>query len=484
MSEKIIARAEIDNKTIGKIENVEGTITKLKTPNGVYLVDENASDNCVNPSYIFNINNLPTVTKKNLYHPTWFVGKCLDISGIFLNVNPAYNSYVGLNSFINIWDNYLNQGTQSWEIFGESAGIILMIMQMGLMELEEIPLDTSNIYFIYKTEGGTDYILKLVGGYGWSSSTKPAASTQASLFTYPVISASASAATDGKVTYLPFYYVSLTNVRLEDDIYVVTSESSSATDDYIHIYKNGVQYKNGSVITSDEAFEVTLDVNWGHAGGALDKGSGKGWKINYYNAEKDSWTTTDAKSYQIKTSGKKEFSYPDSSEEKVTNIYIGDWTCLYKDTLIMMSDGTTKRIDEIVVGDEIMSPYGIERVEAIKGETCVPFDYYTEYIVDNKKIKIINDHRILYNGRYTHISEIPNLQKTIVEEKCYPYSIYTNKTNTYYANGIPCGTIFSNIKPRWLGIKILYKLYLNIFLKPKRLGKFRKWLLRKLIRRK
>lgn len=136
-----------------------------------------------------------------------------------------------------------------------------------------------------------------------------------------------------------------------------------------------------------------------------------------------------------------------------------------------MADGSLKPIIEVKPGDKVLTPFGEEIVDAVKGALCEPFPAYTEYFMNNTSLKVINDHRILYNGRYVHISKLPGLARAIHVEECLPYSIYTNKSNTYYANGIVCGTFFSNSKFR---MKILYPIYRRFFLKPAKIGPIRR----------
>lgn len=153
--------------------------------------------------------------------------------------------------------------------------------------------------------------------------------------------------------------------------------------------------------------------------------------------------------------------------------------CLYKDTLILMADGSQKEIQYIKLGDKIKTPYGIEKVTMIKHDFESPARGYYKYQYKGAELKIIGDHCVEYNGKFVHISEIPNVSKEHIHEICEPYSIYTNKTNTYYANGILCGTVLSNRKPRWFWIGIIYNGYRWLFPRHKKWGKIRKWLFKK-----
>ena len=152
--------------------------------------------------------------------------------------------------------------------------------------------------------------------------------------------------------------------------------------------------------------------------------------------------------------------------------------CLYKDTLITMADGSLKRIDEIKRGDLVKTPYGIEKVDRVKICTDEITDQYKVYkFKDGKTLKVVHDHRVFDGKKYPRLSECDIPYEVVYEENVVPYNIYTNKSNTYYADGIVCGSYFSNIKPHWFGM-FLYKIRrLFISKKPnKKQGKFKKFI--------
>ena len=161
-------------------------------------------------------------------------------------------------------------------------------------------------------------------------------------------------------------------------------------------------------------------------------------------------------------------------------------TCLSGDTLISMADGLKKRIDQIKVGDIVTTVYGNEKViftDALSHK--VKDKYIVYYFSDGIKLTIIKDHRVYSSKhkRYVHISSLINGDKVVLEngkqiellykkvycnkEICH-YTLYTENCNGYYANGVLCGNIFANIKPKWarkLILNLYYKLVLRKELK-------------------
>ena len=151
--------------------------------------------------------------------------------------------------------------------------------------------------------------------------------------------------------------------------------------------------------------------------------------------------------------------------------------CHSGDTMIEMADGSYKRVDTIQLGDIVKTINGPEKVIYTDSDLNKVGKCYTDYYFDNSTaLRIIKDHRV-YNpkrNRYIHISELKIgdeivandgsraklIVKEIVNEPVNHYCLFTERCSGYYANGVLCGSCFSNIKPIWLR-KILIKLYMN-----------------------
>ncbi len=77
-------------------------------------------------------------------------------------------------------------------------------------------------------------------------------------------------------------------------------------------------------------------------------------------------------------------------------------------------------------------------------------DYYIMYeFPDGRKIGIIADERIWYNGKYENISVIPGLKSTRINEVCKSYEIWCTGNDTFYANGVVCAKIYSRFKNKY-----------------------------------
>lgn len=172
-------------------------------------------------------------------------------------------------------------------------------------------------------------------------------------------------------------------------------------------------------------------------------------------------------------------------------LYVSVQTCLAGDTLIEMADGSLKRIDQIQVGDEVKTVSGSERVVFSDSHAHKQKNKYTDYYFnDGTKLRIIKDHRV-YSPKlrkFVHISTL-NIgdeivkndgtkaalidKKTVTGESIAHYTLFTENLNDYFANGVLCGNIFSNIRIGWIR-KTLLKLYYKFVLRKElqRYGKF------------
>ena len=129
--------------------------------------------------------------------------------------------------------------------------------------------------------------------------------------------------------------------------------------------------------------------------------------------------------------------------------------CLSGDTLITMSDGSYKRLDSLVVGEEVLSNNGkITKITQLEKDQYG--DYHTLYSFE--KGIIINEtyHHYFYNADRGFLLALPDwkigecaltqdgehvalLSKQRIDERVQRYGIWTDE-GTYYANGLLSGT--------------------------------------------
>lgn len=153
------------------------------------------------------------------------------------------------------------------------------------------------------------------------------------------------------------------------------------------------------------------------------------------------------------------------------NLTIGNTTCLSGDTLITMADGSQKRIDQINKGDKILAYHKGKLVEdEVKFTDALANkernDVTIYYFDNNTKLTVIKDHRLfnVRTNKYTHLSEFIAGDETIdlhghklklvkkerINKMTNHYTIFTKKYNTYFANNLLAGNIFSNMKTNFI----------------------------------
>ena len=213
--------------------------------------------------------------------------------------------------------------------------------------------------------------------------------------------------------------------------------------EWVHLYNNGKRVLTGEVSSPKNDFNFTLDCS-------PRCGDGHSYIVELYND-----------------------TYTPPTVTKPSSITVFANECLTGDTLITMIDGSAKRLDEIEIGDLVATPYGGEVVIFSDAKLNKTRSEYTIYeFSDGSEIKVVKDHRIYSRKKekYIHFSqleigdtvlnwkgEIVSLErKTLRNETVNHYTLFTNGTNEYFANGILCGNIFSNIKPRWLSRLLLW----------------------------
>lgn len=146
--------------------------------------------------------------------------------------------------------------------------------------------------------------------------------------------------------------------------------------------------------------------------------------------------------------------------------YHEEQVCLTGDTLITMFNGSTKRIDEIKIGDEILSfntRTGLLEKDIVRysdSDQIKTYDHYDKYTFDDGTvIKVVHRHRF-YNADFHKMVHMdsweigerafkqngttPKLIKKeegIMEETRH-YTIFTKNQN-YFANGLLAGNRFT-----------------------------------------
>ena len=153
------------------------------------------------------------------------------------------------------------------------------------------------------------------------------------------------------------------------------------------------------------------------------------------------------------------FPYSDSAE------FIADPYCLTGDTFITLADKTTKRIDQMQVGDKILSydPHSMKVTEDIVTYTdAADYKCHTEYDIwtfsDGHILKTVHKHRF-YNiekqamvymdewkvgdhGITVDGKQIELLSHKKVHETVRHYTIFTKNQN-YFANGVLSGNRYT-----------------------------------------
>lgn len=151
------------------------------------------------------------------------------------------------------------------------------------------------------------------------------------------------------------------------------------------------------------------------------------------------------------------------SEDTTANFSVA--TCLAGDTLVLMADGTLKRIDAVEVGDKVISIDSDRHMQV--GEVIFSDkdeekygDEYVEWTFSDgttaRKVKTINRHRFYNIERqaYTYMDEWNVGEHTIdfcgnrlalidsktVQEKTRHFKITVDKYHNYFANGILTGS--------------------------------------------
>lgn len=162
------------------------------------------------------------------------------------------------------------------------------------------------------------------------------------------------------------------------------------------------------------------------------------------------------------------YRYGYTIDEVNKTIDVNIISCLSGDTLIQISkDGETKPIKDIKIGDYVYTPNGMEKVVYSDSNLSrTAKSYYLFTFEDERELKIIKNHRFLNpkNSKFEHILDrqvgdylIDNNQKLIkivkielIEEEIEHYTIFTENTNQYYANGFLSGNKISKLPFKWL----------------------------------
>ncbi len=125
--------------------------------------------------------------------------------------------------------------------------------------------------------------------------------------------------------------------------------------------------------------------------------------------------------------------------------------CFLPGTLILMADGSKKPIEDIRVGDEILTKEDDFSSRLVKDSVVRVFDHTVgEYLIINGSLKVTPIHRMFVNGEWktageTHLGDwfmdargrqvsVTSLQKVFNRVKVYNFE--TKRLHTYFADGI------------------------------------------------
>ena len=142
-----------------------------------------------------------------------------------------------------------------------------------------------------------------------------------------------------------------------------------------------------------------------------------------------------------------------------------DQTCLAGDTIILMADGTSRRIDSLRVGDRVacVRPDGTTGEDVITysdasaekwgderdvwtfgdGTTIVTIHPHEFYNVERGRMTYIADFTLGEHVRKIDGKEVALVGHEVVRERTRHYTIFTRDYNNYWANGILTGNRYS-----------------------------------------
>lgn len=155
--------------------------------------------------------------------------------------------------------------------------------------------------------------------------------------------------------------------------------------------------------------------------------------------------------------------------------------CLAGDTLITMSDLSQKRLDQIKVGDEVITLKKGKKIiskviysDSDQVKRGFAIRYVFQSGTDYKYIDVIKNHRFFNGKKCKHINDMETGEKildengkeyTLVEARALSemrhFTIFTENASPYIANGFITGNIFCNIKPGFLA-KFIQRIYLAL----------------------
>lgn len=491
MATYFIKGVQANNQQFGRING--STPKAIHQGNNIYYIGDDPLGNITNPLCI--ITNDADYHEVQVQQPKWperAVIGAVDISEYIKNTITQYQSHLPWtwNELKLIWKRYLHRDWQPIMSFFPKMppdympGLWLFFRALISYIPNYIHQQEDKTTFIFDAENDACWIWQfdhIIDDFNTN--------LKARVFT---ISIDPSRFTYKPINLITCYYMTVDGSRIDNAEQIEVTEPPDCYCDIEYegyLYRgNDIQFKqaypiitlHGHNTTSRSMirFSCNIDLTLRYYPDYPDK-------TNYYDqpiVSGQGYDITDDK--EVHFDEKFEIRWPNTvTSANPVRISISIYTvCLYKDTLILMADGSQKEIQHIKIGDKVKTPYGIEKVTMIKHDFESPACGYYKYQYKGAELKIIGDHCVEYNGKFVHISEIPNLPKEYIHEICEPYSIYTNKTNTYYANGILCGTVLSNRKPRWFWIGIVYNGYRCLFPRHKKWGKVRKWLFKRMFK--
>lgn len=161
------------------------------------------------------------------------------------------------------------------------------------------------------------------------------------------------------------------------------------------------------------------------------------------------WTPTSAQAGQypnVKFKASDKFLY---DSESIVITVRKTQPCFLAGTPILMSDGSTKPIEKIKVGDIILA-YDVEKAKIAQDKVREVFVHDTDnYLIINEELKVTGNHLVYSDGKWVEIGQlkigdkilkqdgqyapIKTVQKIQSNEKVYNFEV--NPYHTYIANG-------------------------------------------------
>ena len=147
------------------------------------------------------------------------------------------------------------------------------------------------------------------------------------------------------------------------------------------------------------------------------------------------------------TNGKIDFSIDLSGgDHEIEVVWYDGGGCFLAGTKITMSDGTEKNIEDIQIGDYVIS-YNLEKGRYEKAKVARTFEHkgVPHYLVINKVLRVTPNHPIYSEGRWVRADSLKEGDKLFIGwvetiEKVYGsatvYNLEVEKNHNYFAEGV------------------------------------------------